>query len=212
MSQGVILDGDDVVDVGVEEKSRPAPPPADPKLAPKGWRYDRVQKEWVPRVRAPKLSEQGARGSADGGAAEDGDASDSDRPDSAWATGPDGKALHARPGVLELTEELSTDIEAVLELLFLPVVLTAERKDPICGAAFVENWDKIRTRSIPLIARSPALVEWLTKAGGAKDWVMFAAALKPVGVAVWQHHVAHTITIDEESSLVVEENFDRYAA
>jgi hypothetical protein len=185
----VILDEGEQVDVGVDGKqSKPEPPP-DPVRAPKGWRWDRNTKEWVPRQRAAK---------------DEGDVADDEpaatRPDSAWATGPDGverrdggdRGDPDNPDYTELTEEERNDIEAILEFATAPARLFA-LKDPYCGQVIDDNWDLIRERSLPIIARSPKLVEWMTRAGGARDWVLFGAALYPVGKAVFQHHITKSV-------------------
>lgn len=199
----VVLDGDEIVDAGVEEKNRPTPPPADPDVAPKGWRFDRETKRWVPRKRASKVADD----TEEGPGAESGERPE--RPDSAWAS-PDHEGDRDKPTFVELTSEQQTEIEGMLELLVLPLLLSAENKDPICGAAFVQNWDLIRTRSLPLIARSPALVEWLTKAGGLRDWLAFGAAVAPVAKAVVQHHITKTIVLEEGQAEM--EDLSQYGA
>lgn len=204
----VVLDGDQVVDGGVDEKNRPPEPPADPVTAPKGWRWDREQKKFVPRVRAVKPPEE-AEPPADlpslGSA-----------PDSAWATGPDGRSVRPGDEPHPLSLEELADIEAVLELAVLPLLMGAERRDPYCGGAFVENWDNIRQKSIPIICKSPKLVEWLTTAGGLKDWLAFAAAVQPVASAVVRHHVTKTVRLvgegEEQGGPVREEDLGEYAA
>ncbi len=204
----MVLDGDEVVDVGADEKSRPSPPPPDPAVAPKGWRFDREQKSWVPRKRASKVPGD----AADRGTGDDEDGERPDRPDSAWASGPDRREEDGRdrPGFVELSMEQSNEIEAILELTVLPLLLGAERRDPVCGKAFVDNWDQIREKSLPLIARSPSLVEWLTKAGGFRDWIAFGAAVAPVAKAVVSHHVTKTIVVEEDGAQ--EEDLSGYAA
>lgn len=186
----VILDGGETVDVGVDGQLPPQPPP-DPEKAPKGWRVDRKTKTWIPRERAPKGAREDAPEEPPAAAQ-----------DSAWATGPDGKQRlggdDPDDDFVPLTTEQQDDVVAILELFSIPLLTAAESRDPYCGAALAENWDHIRDKSLPLIARSPALVEWLTKAGGARDWLAFAAAVRPVATAVVRHHITKTVTLDED--------------
>jgi len=196
-----ILEDGRQVDVGVAEKVRPPMPAADPEKAPKGWRWDRTDKRWIPRVRGAAPEEPASPPPA--------------RSESAWVEGPDGLELGRQGDADEsylaiLSDEERADVEAILELLALPVLTGVAARDPYCGGELVEAWPKIRERSLPLIARSEHLVEWLTKAGGARDWLLFAAAVRPVGTAIWRHHVTHSVELDEEGPK--EEDLSRYAA
>lgn len=191
----VILDGGETVDVGVDERRRFPEPPPDPVHAPKGWRRDRLTKQWVPRLRAPKQAE--------GESPSEPPAPPGDRADSAWAAGPDGRELLGDDdddndnGYVPLTDEQRNDVEAILEFVCLPAITAASARDPHCGGVLYDNWDNIREKSLPIIARSPALVEWMTKAGGARDWLLFGAALRPVGKAIWDHHITKTVSTDD---------------
>lgn len=210
MPEGV-FDGGERVDAGVDDRQgRPEPPP-DPEKAPKGWRWDRTAKDWVARQRAAAAGEE---------APEEGERPP--RADSAWATGPDGRERHEGvppqvPGdddrdYVPLTDDQRIDIEAILELFFQPLLTGLAMRDPYCGGELLEHWDRIREKSLPLIARSPAVVEWMTKAGGAMDWLAFAAALQPVATAVWRHHVSHSVVIDDEGQARPAVDADRYPA
>lgn len=208
MPEGV-LEGGQVIDVGVDQKGqRPPPPPDDPHVAPKGWRWARDQEAWVPRKRAPRTL--GTVGGGPGEAEDDGKKSPPE--DSAWATGPDGRERHELPeGPVDLTPEQRDEVVAMLELFALPFYGLPAR-DPYCGQALVDAWPEIRERSLPLIARSPALVEWLTKAGGFRDWLMFANAIRPVATAVVRHHVVRTVVLDEEGKAAESPDLESYAA
>lgn len=201
MPEMVLEDGEQVdVGVGVKaisNKDRSDEPPPDPVRAPKGWRRDRRTGEWVPRQRA----------AAAGGD----DEPSGERSESAWADGPDGKELRGSDAAVEpvkLTGEELADLEAMLELLALPVLARVDARDPHCGPVLVDNWDNIRAKSVPVILKSPRLVAWLTMTGGARDYLALAAALAPVGRAVWDHHVVRNVA-DEAGPDV---SLDGYAA
>lgn len=209
MPEGV-FDGGERVDAGVDERQgRPEPPP-DPVRAPKGWRWDRSAKDWVARQRAAVAGEETS--------------DETERPprtDSAWATGLDGRERHEGvevrgddddSGYVPLTDEQRVDVEAILELFFQPLLTGLAMRDPYCGGELLEHWDRIREKSLPLIARSPAVVEWMTKAGGAMDWLAFAAALQPVATAVWRHHVSHSVVLDDDGHAQPTLDGDRYPA
>jgi hypothetical protein len=190
----MVLDGDSPVDVGVNMKAisntdRGDEPAPDPVNAPKGWRRDRKTGEWVARKRSTPGDEEREE--------------IPERPDSAWADGPDGQELgddERGKSPVVLTGDQRADLEGILELLALPAVSFIDARDPYCGGVVVEHWDNIRDKAVPVICRSPALMEWLTKAGGARDWLMLAAAVRPVGQAVWSHHITHTVSVEEDQA------------
>lgn len=199
MPEGVFDNGAQV-DVGVAAKAvsnrnRGDEPAPDPLVAPKGWRRDRKTGEWVPRQRA-------SASDVDVEVAEPG----TSRAESAWVDGPDGRELGAaetgRVGPAVLTGQQRADLEAVLELLALPVLVPLSVRDPHCGGALVDNWDNIREKSVPVICKSPRLVDWLTRGGGMLDYLALAAALRPVGVAVWEHHIVRSVGTGDDDVVV----------
>ncbi|HWD09308.1 MAG TPA: hypothetical protein VHA57_09455 [Actinomycetota bacterium] len=193
MPQMVIEDGK-AVDLGVDAKAisnsgREEPPPPDPEIAPKGWRRDRRTGEWVPRQRAATGADDDA---GDPAAAGDGPP----RADSAWVDGPDGKQLAAERGQLGelvLTGDQRELLEGIIDLIALAPLATWDTRDPYCAGAAIEHWDQIRERLVPVICKSPTLVHWMISAGGARDWLALAVVLRPVGSAIWAHHVRHSV-------------------
>jgi hypothetical protein len=69
-----------------------------------------------------------------------------------------------------------------------------EARDPLCGAVFVQQLPSTRSALVDLICQSPDLVAWFTGVGGGfMLYLNLLAALQPVAVTVWAHHIAHSI-------------------
>lgn len=105
-------------------------------------------------------------------------------------------------------KEALEDAAALLGVLEVLVLTPLSRVDPYCVGALTDNYENIVDKALPLIARSPRLLSWLSTAGGGKDWLMFAAALRPVASAVLAHHVTKTARLEEEGA----PDLDQYPA
>lgn len=210
MAEGVAEPSGDVVDTGPATKGRPPRPPDDPERAPNGWTWDRGERDWRPAKRRVIKRDP---------VPDEPDASDRDDteverdPEPArFADERKGRGSSSAAPSPSLSAEDRADMEAVLAfagMLLLPPVCSI---DPVCGGAAAENWEKISSALVPVIAKSSSVSTWVTKAGGLRDWLALGAALSPVGSAVLRHHVFHSIEAPDDAGAVPEEDLSAYPA
>lgn len=112
----------------------------------------------------------------------------------------------------KVTATLRKDISAKISLgLEIPGRVWAAR-DPYCGGTFVQQRPAIADALTDIVCDSPDLVEWFAgPAGGFMKYLTLAAALQPVAVVVYGHHVAHTIG-SEDQGQGQQQDMSRYAA
>lgn len=219
MAEGVI-DGGQVVDVGVMDRGRPPEPPPDPDRAPHGWTLDRKTKTWRPKKRAGRNRKDNGEHQADdqpaAAAADEGGGWQAERD-------PEPARMHEdaeprKPSIVrEIPQEIKDDLAAMVGLLGMVVLEPIARADPICGGALVDNWERVTDATIPLLIRSPTIVGWMTTAGGLRDWIGLGIALRPVITAVWSHHVTKTVHLqppegEDAQSQIVREDWSVYPA
>lgn len=115
-------------------------------------------------------------------------------------------------GQPKVTTGIRKDINAKISLgLELPGRIWQAR-DPWCGGAFIHQRPAIADALTDIVCDSADLVEWFTgPASGFMKYLKLAAALQPVAVVVYGHHVAHTIGEDEQGQ-PQERDMSRYAA
>lgn len=217
MAEGVSeLDGKPV-DVGEGEKGRPPRPPDDPVAAPKGWIYDAKAKKWRPAKRV-------VRRPAEDGQEDQGAGTEPPQPSGEWdpdparfagETGGGRSSAPVDPNRPErpdkpvtLSDADKEEMKSLLALAGLFVFTPIANADPYCGGALVDHSTEIFEKLIPIIAKSERVTKWMTTAGGFGDWLGLAAALKPVAIAVAQHHVFKTVGHEDED----EEDLSRYGA
>lgn len=111
-----------------------------------------------------------------------------------------------------VTATVRKDINAKISFgLEIPGQVWAAR-DPWCGGTFIVQRPAIADALTDIVCDSQDLVEWFTgPAGGFMKWFKLLAALQPVAVTVYGHHVAHTIG-GEELERPRERDMSRYAA
>ena len=191
MPEGIV-DSGRVIDAGVDARRRP--PRERPADVPEDWVRDRKTGTWrEPRKRGPKRRELEQLDEVPAGDVAEPESWSAERdPEPARLSGESNA-----PATLPKTEkEALEDAAAVLGLGELFLLAPLARVDPYCAGALADNYANVVDKSLPLIARSPRLLRWLSAAGGGKDWIMFAAALKPVATAVVAHHVTKTVHLD----------------
>lgn len=228
MPEGVIEAGR-VVDEGVPRRGqRPPEPPPDPTRAPLGWTYDRGEKSWRPARR---------RGRRPGGTRDDGRPVDAAEPpperdpepvaEQPWRGGGWQAERDPEPAHLlsegdvdvavpmpEITADVKQDLLAMMGLLGTVVLPIAVKADPYCGTALANEWEPISRACLPLLCQSPRVVSWMTSASGMRNWIGLAIALRPVGVAVVQHHITRSVRVEqtEQGPRAVQEDWSAYAA
>ena len=123
----------------------------------------------------------------------------------------DQSGKQRRRGAPRVTATIRKDINAKISLgLELPGRIWQAR-DPWCGSAFIHQRATIADALTDIVCDSADLVDWFTgPAGGFMKYLKLAAALQPVTVVVYGHHVAHTV--GEEQEQAQQPDMSRYAA
>lgn len=99
----------------------------------------------------------------------------------------------------KVTAATRTDIAAKLGMMLELTGRVWAVRDPMCGGTFVAQVPPIREASVDLILQSPDLVAWFTGVGGGFMLALnLLVACQPVAVAVWAHHVAHSVELPEQ--------------
>ena len=111
---------------------------------------------------------------------------DPDRPES------DEKPAR-QPRKVTLGKKQKEDIEGQVGLVLTFASMLWAAADPICAGAVAENADQICEKMIPIICKSPRVVQFMLSNGGLLDWLGLAIALKPVVQTALQHHIFHSI-------------------
>ena len=84
-----------------------------------------------------------------------------------------------------LKKRLQAELEMWIELMAMPLVM----RDPHCGGALHEQVTPIAEAIMRILSKYPDAAHKFLATGQMGDWIKLAAALQPVGAAVWQHHV-----------------------
>jgi hypothetical protein len=186
-ADGVVIDGATYDDPGRE----PAP---DPQRAPKGWTWSRRDRRWIPRQR---VKGGDSNSGSNGPETSPGDERPSD-PDPAWMR--DGKDSGGKAPPLVVTQDVKDNVGGVLGVAGLVVLPAAQRLDPACGGALVDNYENIVNACVPLLCRSETVVRWMTaEKGGLLEWLALGKAVAPVAKVFAQHHIFKTITVAEDA-------------
>jgi hypothetical protein len=97
---------------------------------------------------------------------------------------------------IKVTKAVQQDIEGKLTLLLSVPVMAWETADPYCGGAAADRLERMIQTAVPLICQSPDAVKMFTRGTTWMLWLEFLVAIAPVGGAVYQHHVAHTVELE----------------
>jgi len=97
----------------------------------------------------------------------------------------------------KIPEALHQDLKDKLDFLLTLIGTGWETRDPICGPEFTARSDQIAEKLIPIIARNPELLKWLTREGNVSAWLDLAITLLPIAKIAAQHHLTHTIGQEE---------------
>ena len=222
------------------------PPPADPQLAPKGWAWNRAARQWKPRQRAiagnpePRPGRGRPRGRSDktgpgrqapqqqrsliaGLLRRDPPPDVDDQADDTGDRDPDpGWMLDDAPPPPDpwdpstVGDDIKDDIAGMLGLLYSIPADFLITVDPYCFCALNANLEATIDATVPIICRSKRAVEFVTGASGLILWIKLLATLKPFFVALWQHHVIHSVDLeqDQETGKVtaMKQDFSAYTA
>jgi hypothetical protein len=114
-----------------------------------------------------------------------------DEPGPGWESADDTDYIINAAGLRKIEENMGT---------YLSVVgITVEMIDPYCGPILAENFDTIVKRWSKVVANYPKAAELFmdAKGGHIMSWIGALQATWPVLYAVYQHHLAHTVTVKD---------------
>ena len=107
-----------------------------------------------------------------------------------WAKPDSAGAGPRTPAPVRVSKAVERDIEGKLALMLAVPVGAWELADPYCGGAAAECMPATIKAAVPLICQSPGAVAFFTRGTTWMLWLGLANALRPVGVAVWRHHLS----------------------
>jgi hypothetical protein len=184
-----------------------AEPGPDPERAPYGWTRDRkAPGGW----RAKKRPGRGGRRGGDVDQAAEAEVDPDRDPEPAWRSG------SLPTGVYEASDSERAEVSSLLALVYSIPADFLITVDPYCFGALNANLQQVIDATVPILCRSQSVVRWITGSSGLMMYAQLAIAMKPVAVAIWQHHVTHSVALhrDEETGQVfaAHRDFSAYTA
>jgi hypothetical protein len=110
-----------------------------------------------------------------------------------------GAARGKGPAPKKITAAVKKDVQGKVALLSHLVASGWQARDPLCGAAAVEAVPEFSEALTDILCDSPDIVAWFTSGGSYMKWLRLLMTLQPVATVAFQHHIAHTITLDEDA-------------
>lgn len=104
-----------------------------------------------------------------------------------------------------ITKSVQETIEAYLGILATGWAM----RDPYCGSIALDHYENIAAKAAPLLAKNPIVVKYLTTGSNFKEAMDLALAMLPVIQAVYAHHMAHSVTIEQNEP---KQNYNEYVA
>jgi len=210
MAEGVAAGGRVIAEPTFDDPK--AEPPEDLQAAPLGWTWNRGERRWKPKKstgrggyartpgqgRAAQASSSPPKPPPD--EATDGAGAGLRDPEPSWFREPgednrgreDGRQLSFD----DVSQAVRDDIAGFAGLIGAPVLGLLQAADPYCGTALAQAYEPIVDAVLPLLCRSEKIVSYF--AGDKSDWLLWgklAMALAPVARAIYEHHIAHTVTV-----------------
>jgi hypothetical protein len=130
-------------------------------------------------------------------------------PDPAPADMGDAQYSYSDDTPFVITPGIRADAKGKLALFGTLVAVPLDMVDPYCGRVLSDNLDNMIDKAMPLIARSPAAIKFLTSSsGGFLEWIALLQACWPVFMAIYAHHLARTVVRDDKTGRYVKVNKD----
>lgn len=105
-----------------------------------------------------------------------------------WARA-EGQAT-PKPPPVRVSKAVQADIEGKLALMLAVPVGAWEIADPYCGGAAAEAAPATIKALVPIICQSPGAIAFFTRSATWMLYLALLAALRPVGMAVYRHHLS----------------------
>lgn len=87
-----------------------------------------------------------------------------------------------------MQKKIAEQIAMYIELLAAPV----ELRDPVCGGAIGDQAEALGKAFAKILARYPEAAHKMLAGGVLGDWIAVMLAAKPIGEAIWNHHIVKT--------------------
>lgn len=178
----------------IDFRDSAAPPPADPVLAPYGFKWDKTADAWVPKRSAGGRPPKAA-------APEPTPPEEKRDADPAWMA---KDAPTPAPAPFIVTAQTKKDMKAAVGLIFAATGPMVMRVDPYCGTVLTQNLKPIADAVVPLLCESEMVVSFFQNAGGSNFMLWFAliTAIVPVGQAIISHHITKTVQLVDHNGQV----------
>lgn len=203
MAEGVKdADADGVVSGGTDVE-----PPDDPDAAPYGWTRD---KNAAGGWRAKKRPGRGGNKRPPQDEPEQAPADDGRDPEPSWR-----EPAAAKKEPYKASKSEQNEVAALLGLFYSVPADFLLTVDPYCFGALNANLESVVDATVPLICRSEKVVKYVTGASGLILWIRLLVSLKPVFVAAWQHHVIHSVHLEQDDDgmpVALHSDFSAYSA
>lgn len=93
---------------------------------------------------------------------------------------------------IKVTAATKRDVHAKIRFALVPAGKVWQARDPLCGGTFVAQEPEVSDALADIVCDSPDLLAFFTgPAGGFMKYLKLMAALQPVALTVWAHHIAH---------------------
>ncbi len=138
-------------------------------------------------------------------------------PDPGWGEPGLGERLidaakGARGPAPKASAKVRRDVQAKTALMLQMLAGTWRMRDPLCGGAALDAVPEVSDALADILCDSPDVVAWFTATGGFMKWVKLAMAVQPVATMALQHHVLHTVALDEDEDQAPGPDWSGYGA
>lgn len=219
MPEGARVAGGQVVSGAVHDNPEVTPPPGPD--APKGWTWNRADRVWQPKQRGAVVWADGGGGAVAeehdrpypfvlGGGQQQPEAPAPPEtfgkdPAPGWQQQDQGTGRHVKLTFEQVPQQVKDDIAGMAGLVGTPILALVRSVDPYCGGALADSYEGIIDATLPLMCRSEKIVKYFSE--DTADWLLWgkvAMALAPVGKAIAEHHIFHTVEVvrDEKTGAV----------
>lgn len=123
---------------------------------------------------------------------------------------PDPSDAAPRTSSRRISARVQKEVQETIEAYLGMFAAGWELKDPLCGGVAAQIVPNVAAKSVPLLARNPKIISYLSKGNNFKDVMDFVIAIAPLVQVVYAHHMSHTIRTGPEQEAVP--NYGDYTA
>lgn len=125
-------------------------------------------------------------------------------PAAAWQEQPGEAPVEQRDDLgAAAATAMRNDVRALIALVYSLPADSLATIDPYCFGPLQDEPTAVGVVDslTEIVMGSPKIATWVTSATGLMPWIKLGAALKPVAVNAWRHHVTHSVevTVDRDA-------------